>query len=169
MIVFDLACTNGHAFEGWFDSAGAYADQRQRDLVRCPVCDDPDVRKRPSARVSTPRHARPRGPRHATPAAADVTQAAHSNGAQQAAAQGMPAMNDIVAGLPPDVLARLREVVRNTENVGERFAEEARKIHYEETPARPIRGKASREEAEALLDEGIEFTALPPSITSETH
>jgi hypothetical protein len=66
-------------------------------------------------------------------------------------------------------VARLREVVRNTEDVGDRFAEEARKIHYDETPARPIRGQASSEDAEALTEEGIEFSSLPPFLTRDTH
>ena len=59
--------------------------------------------------------------------------------------------------------------MRNTEDVGERFPEEARKIHYEETPTRSIRGKASREEAEALTEEGIEFSQLPPILTRDPH
>jgi hypothetical protein len=59
--------------------------------------------------------------------------------------------------------------VRNTEDVGEKFPDEARKIHYEEIPARAIRGKASREEAQALTDEGIEFSPLPPFLTGESH
>ena len=67
--------------------------------------------------------------------------------------------------LPPELLAKLREVVRNTEDVGERFPEEARKIHYDEAPPRSIRGQASREEAEALAEEGIDFSQLPPILT----
>ncbi len=148
MIVFDLRCAQGHAFEGWFASADAYADQRARSLVRCPVCDDTSIDKRLTARVSTHK-AQP-------PAPAPV------------AAKPAPTQ-DAVAGLPPQVLAKLREIVRNTENVGERFAEEARKIHYEEVPPRAIRGQATSDEAEALREEGIDFASLPPSITSETH
>jgi hypothetical protein len=153
MIVFDLACSHGHAFEGWFDSADAYADQRARDLVRCPVCDDADVTKRPSARVN----------RGKSRAATEVTAAAAAPAPASAPVQ--PA----VAGLPPELLAKLREIVQNTENVGERFAEEARKIHYEEVPPRPIRGRASADEAEALREEGIDFSALPSLLTSEKH
>ena len=69
----------------------------------------------------------------------------------------------------PEVLAKLREVVRSTENVGRRFAEEARKIHYNEVPARAIRGQASHDEAQELSDEGIEFAPLPPFLTNDTH
>jgi len=148
MIVFDLNCSRGHAFEGWFDSADAYADQRWRELVRCPVCDDAAITKRLSARVNTNK---------APPARA-----------KQAPAAPAPAQ-DMATGLPAEVLAKLREIVRNTENVGERFAEEARKIHYDEVPPRAIRGQATRDEAEALREEGIDFASLPASITSETH
>ena len=148
MIVFDLNCSRGHAFEGWFDSADAYADQRGRELVRCPVCDDAAIDKRLSARINT----------HKAPPAR----------AQQAPAAPAPAQ-DMATGLPAHVLAKLREIVRNTENVGERFAEEARKIHYDEVPARAIRGQATPDEAEALREEGIDFASLPASITSETH
>ncbi len=144
MIVFDLLCRQGHTFEGWFASADEYARQRESALVRCPVCDDAEVAKRPSAQVSVPKAAtmpaRPAAPREA-----------------------------VAAGLPPELLAKLREIVRNTENVGARFPEEARKIHYEETPARAIRGQATHEEAEALKDEGIDFTSLPPLLTTEPH
>ena len=155
MIVFDLGCAQGHTFEGWFDSADAYADQRARELVRCPVCDDADVDKRLSARINTGKAIAPIKPAD-VPAAANV--ATTSGGAK-----------DVTAGLPPQLLAKLREIVRNTENVGERFAEEARKIHYEEAPARAIRGRATPDEAEELREEGIDFASLPPSITSETH
>ena len=64
---------------------------------------------------------------------------------------------------------KLREIVRNTENVGRRFPEEARKIHYEEVPPRPIRGQASKDDADALREEGIEFASLPPFLTRDTH
>jgi hypothetical protein len=72
-------------------------------------------------------------------------------------------------GLPADAILKLREIVRNTENVGMRFPEEARKIHYRETPPRAIRGQASRDEAKALTDEGIEFTPLPSFLGGDTH
>ena len=90
--------------------------------------------------------------------------------AAQAAPAPIPAARgDAIAGIPAEVLAKLREVVRNTEDVGERFPEEARKIHYDEALPRSIRGKASREEAQELADEGIEFSPLPPLLTRESH
>jgi hypothetical protein len=157
MIVFDLACSRGHAFEGWFASADAYADQRARGLVRCPMCDDAAIDKRPSARVNSgkSRNAVEATTSPATPPA-------------PAGEDASAAMNAI-AGLPPEMLAKLREIVRNTENVGEKFAEEARKIHYQEAPARAIRGKATPDEAEALREEGIEFSSLPAMLTVDKH
>ena len=144
MIVFDLACAHGHRFEGWFASGEEYARQRERSLVTCPVCNDAAVERLPSARVSVPKSAAP------------------------APAEGTPA-NEVAAGLPAEVMTRLREIVQQTENVGRRFPEEARKIHYEEVPARPIRGQASAEEAEALNDEGIEFASVPPYLLPDQH
>jgi hypothetical protein len=150
MIVFDLHCSRDHAFEGWFDSRDAYADQRKRKLVRCPVCDDPEIEKRLTSRVRVRK--------------ADVPAVA---GAQVAATPAPP--SNVAAGLSVEVLDKLREIVRNTEDVGERFAEEARKIHYEEVPARAIRGQATREEAAELHEEGIDFAALPPVLTRDSH
>ena len=149
MIVFDLACQHGHRFEGWFPSGEDFDRQLEGGLVRCPVCDGDEVKRLPSARVSVPR---------AKPAPAP-----------QAAAPSPPAPDNAVAGLPPELIERLREVVRSTENVGARFPEEARKIHYNEAPSRSIRGQASPEEAEAMRDEGIEFAPLPPFLTPDSH
>ena len=160
MIVYDLVCTVGHGFEGWFGSAEAFSGQRERSLVRCPVCDTDQVERRPSAKVSVPKGG---GSRKVRPVEAAPAQPAD----QSAAPAGVPA--EAMAGLPPEVLAKLREIVKATENVGRRFPEEARKIHYEEVPARAIRGQASPEEAKALQDEGIEFAPLPPILTGESH
>jgi hypothetical protein len=148
MIVFDLACRQGHTFEGWFASAEAFAQQQTDELVRCPVCDDAQVEKRLSARINVGRSEAPA----ATPASAPA-----------------PTAGPAIAGLPPELLAKLREVVRNTENVGRRFPEEARKIHYDEAPARAIRGQATPEEAAELEEEGIDFTSLPDIVTAEKH
>lgn len=151
MIVFDLACQHDHRFEGWFASGEEFSRQQERGLLRCPLCDTAKVKRLPSARVRVSKGERP------APAAPSP----------QPAAQRPP--HEMMAGLPAEIVARLREVVRSTENVGRRFPEEARKIHYEESPARAIRGQASPEEAEALRDEGIEFSALPPFLGEESH
>jgi hypothetical protein len=149
MIVYELACSHGHRFEGWFASSDAYAEQRGRALVTCPVCDDAAVDRVPSARVSVSKGAPP------APAA-------------QPAVTPTPAP-DVAASLPADVLAVLRDMVKRTENVGRAFAEEARKIHYDEAPARPIRGQASTEEAQELREEGIDCASLPPFLLPDQH
>ena len=151
MIIFDLACGQGHRFEGWFASAEDFSRQSESQLVRCPVCDDAGVARIPSAKV------RKGGASAARPAASESIPA-DAAPAQQA-----------VAGLPAEVLAKLREMVRSAENVGPRFPEEARKIHYDEAPKRAIRGQASKEESDALAEEGIDFSTLPDFLTRETH
>jgi hypothetical protein len=150
VIVFDLACAQGHRFEGWFPSGEDFERQLAGSLVRCPVCDRADVKRLPSARVRVPKAAGKPALPVPVPGPA-------------------PAAEPAVAGLPPELVAKLREIVRNTENVGSRFPEEARKIHYEEAPARSIRGQASAEEAEALREEGIDFAPLPPFLTPDSH
>jgi len=146
MIVFDLLCAQGHGFEGWFASGDEFLRQQRAELVRCPICDDMRVQRRPSAKVRVTKAASPAAPPQATAAPADA-----------------------VAGVPAEVIAKLREIVRNTEDVGARFPEEARRIHYREAPERAIRGQASREDAQALTEEGITFSSLPPILTRETH
>jgi len=145
MIVFDLVCTHGHLFEGWFASSDAFDEQKQASLVRCPVCDNHEVARRPGARV----HVR--------------------KGEAVADASAKPEPAEAISGMPADLLAKLRELVKKTEDVGERFPEEARKMHYDETPKRAIRGKATREDADALRDEGIEFSSLPPFLSGDSH
>ena len=141
MIVFDLQCAEGHGFEGWFDSGEAFERQLASDLVRCPVCDVASVTRVPSARVAVPKGG------EATP----------------------PALPETVAGLPPELLAKLREAVRSAENVGRRFPEEARKIYYEEVPRRAIRGEATPDEARELFDEGVDFAPIPPILSRDEH
>ena len=137
MIIFDLACARGHTFEGWFASGDEFARQKSADLVRCPMCDDGAIERRPSARVrvSSPAKGKPR-----------KTQKSRS---------------DAQTKLPAAAIDHIRDVVRKTENVGDRFAEEARKIHYGESDKRGIYGQTTDDEAEALAEEGIEFGRLP--------
>ena len=151
MIVFDLACALGHRFEGWFASGEEFARQSAARLVRCPVCDDADVVRLPSAKVRV----------------GTAPTIEHESAVTSAPDQG--ATQDVIAGFPAELISKLREVVRNTENVGHRFPEEARKIHYEEAPARAIRGQASKEESAALEEEGIEFSSLPDFLVRNDH
>ena len=150
MIIYELGCTQGHRFEGWFASADDFATQSAAAMVRCPTCDDEHVAIVPSAKV--------RVGKAAAPAAST--------------APAVPAANPVseaVAGLPAELVQKLREMIRSTEDVGTRFSDEARKIHYDEVPARAIRGRASREEADAMTDEGIDFAQLPAFLTRESH
>jgi hypothetical protein len=151
MIIFDLACTQGHRFEGWFASKEEFTRQSARQLVRCPVCDAADVSKVPSAKVHTRKGSAP-APIAAVPA---------QQPPQQPVAHGLP--------IPAEIIQKLRAIVKAAEDVGTRFPEEARKIHYEETPARAIRGQASREDADALREEGIEVATLPAFLTEEPN
>jgi hypothetical protein len=146
MIVFDLTCGHGHRFEGWFASVDDFERQSKAVLVRCPVCDDASVVRLPSAKV------------HVGRATIDAPRTEDESETEST-----------ITGVPDELVRKLREIVRNTENVGRRFPEEARKIHYEEVPGRPIRGQASKDEADALRDEGIDFTPLPPFLTRDHH
>jgi hypothetical protein len=137
MIVFDLTCSAQHRFEGWFRSAEDFAAQQARGLVSCPHCGSSDVRRQPSA---------------VHVAAGPVTAA-------------VPASTEPTGAAAVHPLAMLKAVVdtmvRNSEDVGKRFAEEARRIHYHEAPVRAIRGQASADDCSALRDEGIDFVSLP--------
>jgi hypothetical protein len=155
MIIYELSCSEGHRFEGWFASAEDFTRQSESELVRCPVCDDAEVARVPSARI------------HVGRSEADVAPIRRREPANPPVAD--TAANDLMAGLPPELVRKLRAAVRDTENVGRRFPEEARKIHYAEVPPRPIRGQASAEEAAEMREEGIEFAALPGFLTRDTH
>lgn len=142
MKVLNLQCGHGHGFEGWFGSEGEFQDQLARGLVACPLCGNAEVAKLPSAPRLNLGAAEPAPP--ARPVAPKQEVMAAPDAALQAAWMKM-----------------VRHVLANTEDVGERFAEEARKIHYGESGERAIRGQASAEETEALLDEGIAVLPLP--------
>jgi len=134
MKVIDLRCHNGHGFEGWFASDDDFLDQNGRRLIACPLCDDTLIVRLPSA------------PR------------LNLSGAREAEPAPLP---------PPQLEAQaqwmkvVRHVLAHTEDVGERFADEARRIHYGEAAERGIRGQATPGEREALRDEGIEVMPLP--------
>ncbi len=151
MKVLDLCCTNQHRFEGWFKSDADFESQSSGGLIVCPLCEVTGVTRVPSApRLNLSGAAAP---------------ASLADGATSAAgtARPMPFHGAAVAAgrLQAAWMAALREVMARTEDVGERFAEEARKMHYDEAPARDIRGVASREQMRELLDEGIEVMPLP--------
>jgi hypothetical protein len=134
MIVFDLACGNGHVFEAWFSDSAGFESQRAAGDVVCPVCSDSKVEKSLMA---------PAVPAKGAATAKDVETA-------QAATDVLQTLHHM-----------RQQVEENCDNVGEDFAEEARKIHYGETEKRNIYGKATQEEAAELVEEDIEFGVLP--------
>ncbi len=157
MKVFNLRCEQGHGFEGWFGSADDYRSQTERGLLSCPVCGSGTVQRLPSA---------PRLNLGATApveaATATATAPSTSTSVATAAPQAPPsAVSDVLAQLQARYLEAVRHVVANTEDVGPRFAEEVRRIHYGEVAQRAIRGQTDAQEREALRDEGIEVVSLP--------
>lgn len=147
MIVFDLSCTENHRFEGWFASPEEYVRQEGAGLLACPVCGISTVRKLPSSKVRT-------------------------TVATKLQSGGPPAGASSASGASPQqvtLASFIEQIVAGTEDVGRAFPEEARKIHYDEAPRRPIRGVATREEARELADEGIPVVSLPIPPRGETH
>ncbi len=161
MKVFDLGCPAGHAFEGWFGSDDDYASQRERGLLECPFCASREVTKR----LSAPRlNLRGLGARQAldAQATAEQGQAEEASGASAAPQRPpSPEAEATMALMQKAWLKAMHHVIENTEDVGGRFAEEARRIHYGESPERGIRGQTTPQERESLLDEGIEVVPLP--------
>jgi len=137
MIVYDLACDKAHRFEGWFSSAGDFAAQVEREQISCPVCGSVSI----SRQLSAP----------------------YVNTGGSTPKENGPPAETAVAGVDPETLHRkfIEFVLKNSEDVGKKFPEEARKIHYREEPQRLIRGEASRDEIDALRDEGIDVYAVP--------
>ena len=148
MIVFDLLCSAGHRFEGWFGSATDYASQKERRLLSCPTCGSAHVERVPSATRANLGAEPPKPPKAPkTP--------------QQ------PGKTPDMEGKDPFAIAQmlysrmLDELLTKTQDVGKDFPAEARRIFYEEAPARAIRGVASVEEHDELVEEGIPVARLP--------
>lgn len=145
MIVFDLSCADGHRFEGWFGSSADFEDQRGRGLLVCPTCGGAEVIKAPMA--------------PAVPSKGNTRQEVLPAQAPQQLAN---------APMPPQVqkaLAALAKAqaaaLKHSTWVGEKFAEETRKMHYGERDDAPIHGQASLAEAKALIEEGVPVAPLP--------
>jgi hypothetical protein len=150
MIVFDLLCGAGHRFEGWFGSAGDFASQRDRKLLSCPSCGSQQVSRVPSA-----------------------TRA--NLGAPEPKAPAKPEKTPEMEGKDPFAIAQilysrmLDELLAKSEDVGRDFPDEARSIFYKESPARAIRGQATSEEHQDLVDEGIPVARLPVPPTDKLN
>lgn len=156
MKVLNLQCAHQHGFEGWFASEDDYQSQLARALVECPVCGDKAIVKLPSAPRLNLGASTPTVRADVALQDAPVVPSGAASGSE---AQHMQAA----------LWKMARHILANTEDVGERFAEESRKIHYGEATERGIRGQASRAETEALLEEGIAVMPLPmPAALKET-
>jgi hypothetical protein len=139
MKVYNLHCEHDHRFEGWFSSEDDFIAQSTNKLIECPVCNSNGISRLPSA------------PR------------LNLSGTQQAPKE------DPAVQLQARLTDLARQIIENTEDVGERFAEEVRRIHYNEIPERGIRGVATPDEREALTEEGIEVMSLPiPAALKQT-
>jgi hypothetical protein len=151
MIRYNLRCDHGHAFESWFQSSSAYETQEKRKLVNCPICGSAKVERAIMAPQIVSKKGRDiEAPAPAAAPGTDVT---------------TPASTPLMMAQERELRAKLRElrdhIVKNADNVGERFPNEARKMHYGDIEHRPIYGEASPEEARALIDEGVEVAPLP--------
>lgn len=144
MIVYDLACTQGHRFEGWFGSSADFEDQRARGLLACPTCGASEVSKAPMA--------------PAVPAKGNSRQEVLPPETRPMA--NMPMPPEVQKALAALAKAQA-EALKNSTWVGDRFAEETRKMHYGERDEAPIHGQASLAEAKALIEEGVPVAPLP--------
>ncbi len=142
MIVFDLQCSNGHTFEGWFEHGQAYEEQKEKSLIACPICDDTAISKMPSAFAikSSPRSEKL--PDTDTP----------------------PTDAEVVA-----IGKKIMDFVDNNfDDVGCNFAKEALKIHYGASEPRNIKGSSTKEEEKVLKEEGIQFFKVPVPSPSDS-
>jgi hypothetical protein len=149
MIRYSLRCERGHAFESWFQSSSAYDSQVKRKLVTCPACGSAKVEKS----IMAPQIVSKKRRDSAAPAPAASTDVT------------APASTPLMMAQERELRTKLRElrdhIVKNADNVGERFSNEARKMHYGDIEHRPIYGEASPEEARSLIKEGVEVSPLP--------
>jgi hypothetical protein len=149
MIRYTLRCDHGHAFESWFQSSSAYDSQVRRKLVTCPACGSAKVEKA----IMAPQIVSKKGRESAAPALAAPAEVT------------APASTPLLMAQERELRTKLKElrdhIVKNADNVGERFPTEARKMHYGDIEHRPIYGEASPDEARSLIEEGVEVTPLP--------
>ena len=158
MIVFDLICGLGHAFEGWFQSPEIFEAQRAQEMIACPHCGSTEISRVPSAVRFSRKDEERRAGRASGSGPVNAPKAPPSGQTRLAP----EAMQSLFGRMVSSIIA-------NTEDVGRAFADEARRIHYLEAPERPIRGEASLKEYESLRDEGIEVMLLPLIKKEKTH
>jgi hypothetical protein len=151
MIRYNLRCAKGHSFESWFQSSAAYESQEKRKLVNCPACGSVKVERA----IMAPQIVSKKGRENPAPVAAEAAST------EVAATESTP----LLMAQERELRAKIKElrdhITKNADNVGERFPNEARKMHYGDIEHRPIYGEASPDEARALIDEGVEVSPLP--------
>ena len=152
MKVYNLACPLDHRFEGWFASEEDCLAQQEKGMLACPVCDNTDITRMPSA----PHIAKSSSVALRAPEDINV-----NAGAGEVVALTGNDHSQLEAQVQAAFLKGMRELMGKSEDVGAAFAEEARKIHYKEAPERSIRGQTTLDEAESLREEGIEVLAVP--------
>lgn len=166
MKVYNLACPLSHHFEGWFRSEEDFFSQQEKSILSCPVCESSDITRMPSAPYLGTNKS-------------NSKEVVSEKDAQLPTKSGLPSKDamhlspeqkqEFQEKMQATMLSVVREIMTNTEDVGESFAEEARKIHYQESPQRSIRGVATVDEAAELVEEGIEVFSLPiPSALKST-
>jgi len=155
MIRYTLRCERGHGFESWFQSSAAYESQEKRKLVNCPACGSAKVERA----IMSPQIVSKKGRGSQDKSAPEPVAAATVTDVTTAGS------TPLLMAQERELRAKLRElrdhIVKNADNVGERFPNEARKMHYGDIEHRPIYGEASPEEARSLIDEGVEVSPLP--------
>ena len=167
MIVFDLKCDNSHSFESWFRSSTSFEEQKQAGLVACPYCDSTSVTKA----IMAPNVSAKSNQTRTVPAMSDDKEAGVPAVPQSQPKPIMPKPSSAALASPEieklveqavDVMTKLQKHVEsNCDNVGDQFVEEVRKIHYGEADERGIYGSASADEAQELIEEGIDVLSLP--------
>jgi hypothetical protein len=173
MKVLNLQCSQQHSFEGWFASEDDFMAQLTRGLIECPLCADKSIYKMPSAPrlnfgAQQSQGAVGQGSQE-PPLSSSSTSFTPADAPQSAIALARAADAGTSPAAQAAFLKALRHVVAQTEDVGEKFANEARRMHYGEVKARSIRGQASAREAVELLEEGIDVMPLPlPAALKET-
>lgn len=156
MIHYTLRCGDGHEFDAWFKSSASFDEQAARNLLDCPVCGRTDIARALMApRIRTGRAALP-------PPQESAPEPAAQEPVRTMAVATPPSAAPAIPPRMRAVLQRIRaEVERNCDYVGPRFAQEARRMHDKEQPARPIYGEASQEEVKALEEDGIDVARIP--------
>jgi len=151
MKVYNLACPHDHRFEGWFASEEDYLAQQDKSMLSCPVCDSAEITRMPSA------------PHIAKSSSTELTipKTESENVSSGVVALTGSDHSQLESQVQAAFLKGMRELMGRSEDVGDSFADEARKIHYKESPERSIRGQTTLDEAEALREEGIDVLSMP--------